>query len=391
MNPIRTAVIGVGNMGSAHASCIAQGRIDGLVLSALCDISPQRREVCRQQFPGVPCFASAQELLEANAADAVVVAVPHPSHSDVAMAVLAAGLHVLVEKPVDVRLSRAQALCDAADRSGKVFAVMLNQRTNPLFRRAREIVQSGQLGELKRSVWIITNWYRTQHYYDSGAWRATWAGEGGGVLLNQAPHNLDLWQWICGMPQTVTAHCDVALYHRIEVEDDATILARYPNGATGAFITSTGEYPGTNRLEIAGDRGKLVLENGVLKWWRLQEPERQVCFASPENFARIPLDYGEYRPTEPETAHAGILQNWANAILRGEPLLSPGRDALNELAISNAAYLSQWTGNAPIRLPMDTAAFDEQLDRLAAGSSLKDTAGSQERSSQYSQRWQVNW
>ncbi len=391
MKPIRTAVIGVGNMGSAHASCIAGGRIEGLILSALCDLSPDRQAYCRTKYPDIPCFASVEELVHSGAADAVIVATPHPCHSDVAMQALAAGLDVLVEKPVDVSLSKAQSLCDAADRSGRTFAVMLNQRTNPLFRKAREIVQSGQLGQLKRTVWIITNWYRTQHYYDSGSWRATWAGEGGGVLLNQAPHNLDLWQWICGMPQSVTAYCDVARYHRIEVEDDATIFTRYANGATGVFITSTGESPGTNRLEISGDRGKLVLENGKLKWWRLQEAEREFCFRSEENFAQIPHTYQEFAPTEPETAHAGILQNWANAILHGEELLSPGRDALNELTISNAAYLSQWTGNAPVALPMDTATFDALLAQRAAASRIKDASGGAEERTQYSQRWQVNW
>ena len=391
MNQVRTAVIGVGNMGSAHASCIASGKIEGLTLSALCDVSPERQAYCRTRYPDILCFSSVEELVHSGTADAVIVATPHPSHSDVAMQALAAGLDVLVEKPVDVSLSKAQALCDAADQSGKIFAVMLNQRTNPLFRKAREIVQSGQLGELKRTVWIITNWYRTQHYYDSGSWRATWAGEGGGVLLNQAPHNLDLWQWICGMPQSVTAYCDIARYHRIEVEDDATIFTRYANGATGVFITSTGESPGTNRLEISGDRGKLVLENGKLKWWQLQEAEREFCFHSEENFAQIPHTYQEFIPTEPETAHAGILQNWANAILHGEELLSPGRDALNELTISNAAYLSQWTGNVPISLPMDTAAFDRLLTERIAASSIKPTSGNTEERTQYSQRWQVNW
>jgi len=391
MDTIRTAVIGVGNMGSAHASCLVSGKIEGLTLSALCDSAPSRQNYCRERFPEIPCYASVEELLAADAADAVIVAVPHPSHSDVAIAVLEAGLHVLVEKPVDVALSRAQAVCETADRSGRVFAVMLNQRTNPLFRRAREIVQSGLLGELKRTVWIITNWYRTQHYYDSGAWRATWAGEGGGVLLNQAPHNLDLWQWICGMPQSVTAYCDVARYHRIEVEDDVTIFTRYANGATGVFITSTGEAPGTNRLEITGDRGKLVLENGLLKWWKLREPEREVCFTSQENFAKIPCDVEEIRPTESETAHAGILQNWSNAMRRGEPLLSPGRDGLNELTISNAAYLSQWMGNVPVCLPMDTAAFDRMLAERAVKSSFKPERERAGGSNDYSQRWQVNW
>lgn len=391
MEPICTAVIGVGNMGSAHANCIAQARINGMVLSSLCDVSPARQAFCREHFPSVPCYASVQELLAADAIDAAIVAVPHPSHSGIASQLLQAGLHVLVEKPIDVALSKARALCDLADATGKTFAIMLNQRTNPLFRRAREIVQGGQLGEMKRSTWIITNWYRTQHYYDSGSWRATWSGEGGGVLLNQAPHNLDLWQWICGMPQSVTAHCDIARFHRIEVEDDATIFTRYANGATGTFITSTGEYPGTNRLEISGTLGKLVLENGLMKWWRLKNSERDVCFQSAENFAQIPFEYEEYQPAEPETAHSGILQNFANSILHGEPLLSPGRDGLNELTLSNAAYLSQWSGNAPVSLPMDNAAFDRHLSQLASESTAKAKDASTEGNLHYSQRWQVNW
>lgn len=391
MESIRTAVIGVGNMGSAHASCIAAGKIEGLTLTALCDTASVRRTYCQEKYPDIPCFDSVEALIAANVVDAVIIAVPHPSHAEVATAALEAGMHVLVEKPIDVALSKAEELCDTADRSGRVFAVMLNQRTNPIFRRAREIVQGGLLGELKRTVWIITNWYRTQHYYDSGAWRATWAGEGGGVLLNQAPHNLDLWQWICGMPASISAYCDVARYHRIEVEDDATIFTRYKNGATGVFITSTGEAPGTNRLEITGDRGKLVLEGGILKWWRLNESERRVCYESEENFAKIPYEYMEFRPEERETAHAGILQNWANAILHGEPLLSPGRDALGELTISNAAYLSQWTGNVPIDLPMDNSAFDRMLAERAESSIHKPSQMRKEGSNNYSERWQVNW
>lgn len=185
---------------------------------------------------------------------------------------------------------------------------MLNQRTNPLFQKARDIVQGGQLGELKRTVWIITNWYRTQYYYDSGTWRATWAGEGGGVLLNQAPHNLDLWQWICGMPKMVAASCDIACYHRIEVEDDATIFTRYENGAAGVFITSTGETPGTNRLEIAGTLGKLVLEGGKLKWWKLNQLEDVVRYSSDEDFLHVPFDYTELLPEGKESAHAGICK-----------------------------------------------------------------------------------
>ena len=250
MSGIKVAVIGFGNMGTAHATCLAEGKIRGLELAAVCDIRPERLAESRRRFPGVACFADYRDLLASGGAQAAVVAVPHPLHGEIASAALGAGLHTLVEKPMEVSVTKARRLAEDARKSGKVFAIMLNQRTNPLFRKAREIVQGGELGEMKRTVWIITNWYRTQHYYDSGSWRATWAGEGGGVLLNQAPHNLDLWQWICGMPVSVTAQCEVAKYHHIEVEDEATLFTRYANGATGLFITSTGEF---SRYQPPGD------------------------------------------------------------------------------------------------------------------------------------------
>lgn len=281
---------------------------------------------------------------------------------------------------------------DMAKDKKQIFAIMLNQRTNALFQKAREIVQSGQLGELKRSVWIITNWYRTQRYYDSGSWRATWSGEGGGVLLNQAPHNLDLWQWICGMPESVQAFCDVAKYHRIEVEDDATIFVKYKNGATGVFITSTGEYPGTNRLEISGDKGKIVLENSILKWWKLEQSEREFCFECEKGTPNINCDYQEITVDEKETAHVGILQNFTNAILYGEKLISPGEDGIAELTLSNAAYLSEWTGNQVIRLPLDGKVFDSLLEKHCNNSVLSAKSGEmKDSSSEAAARWQVQW
>lgn len=391
MQTIHTAVIGIGNMGTAHAQSLAQHQVRGLELSAVCDIAQDRLADFAARWPAVRRFHSVEELLAAGGIEAAIIAVPHPLHSQIASRLLAAGLHVLVEKPLDVRLSRAQALCRQAETSGRVFALMLNQRTNPLFIKAHQLVQGGELGELKRSVWIITNWYRTQHYYDSSAWRATWAGEGGGVLLNQAPHNLDLWQWICGMPVCVTGYCDIARYHHIEVEDDATLFVKYANGANGVFITSTGETPGTNRLEISGTLGKLVLEGGVLKWWRLKQPEDALRFSSRENFVSPDCDYMEYLPDTPETAHRGILQNFADAILTGAPLLSPGPAGLNELELSNAAYLSHWTGNTAVPLPLDTAQFDRLFSERVQASGYRPAAAAAQPDGAYSRRWQVNW
>ena len=391
MENLKVGIIGIGNMGSAHANCIFGGNVEGMTLHAVCDVNASKLERFAADHQGVDTYTDYNDLINNGGVEAVVIAVPHPLHADVAMAALKAGLNVLVEKPVDITVSKAKKLNETAEKSGKVFAIMFNQRTNPLFRKAREIVKSGALGELKRTVWIVTNWYRTQSYYDSGDWRATWSGEGGGVLLNQAPHNLDLWQWICGMPKSVTAFCDIAKYHNIEVEDDVTIVTRYENGAVGTFITTTGEFPGTNRLEISGDNGKIVLEDGVLKWWKLKESEPHVRVTSDKGFAKIEYDYEEIRQEERETAHRGILQNFTNAVLKGEELISPGFDGINELTISNAAYLSSFNGNVPVEIPFCADEFDALLEKLKLNSKGVKNSTSEKMSGEYSNRWMVNW
>lgn len=385
---LRIAVVGLGNMGSAHAESLLAGNVPEAVLVAVCDTAEARREWAAEHLPGVAVFADFDAILSANVADAVIIATPHYLHPPMAVAAFERGLHVLSEKPGGVQVSEVEKMCEAAKASGKVFGVMFNQRTHPLFQKAREILQSGELGETKRLQWTVTNWYRTQKYYDSGSWRASWAGEGGGVLINQAPHQLDLWQWIFGMPVEVWASCTCAHYHHIEVEDDATIFARYANGATATFITTTGEFPGTNRLEIAGDRGKLVLEGNVLRWWKLDRPEREVCF---DPAGKEPTcTYVEITPDHKETAHNGILRNFTAAVLHGEPLLAPGYDAVHELTLSNAAYLSAWTGET-VSLPIDKERFNTLLAERVAHSSYHPTNAASEADGAYKARWNVSW
>ena len=390
MNGVKVGIIGIGNMGSAHLRMITGGNIPDMTVTAFCDIDTEKLNAARNTYPALRVFEDYTDLLKNSDTNAVIIAVPHPLHAKIAIEAFEYGKHVLVEKPIDITVSAAEKLCTAARKSGKVFAVMFNQRTNGLFREARRIVNSGELGELKRSVWIITNWYRTQSYYDSGSWRATWRGEGGGVLLNQAPHNLDIWQWICGKPSAVTAFCNVGKFHNIEVEDEATIYTEYENGATGVFITSTGDCPGTNRLEITGTRGKIVLENGLLKLWKLKEDERDICKNSVEGFVTPETEYSEFT-AEREEAHAGILKNFARAILYGEELLSPGYDGINELTISNAAYLSEWTGNKRVPLPFVTAEFDRLLKEKQKSSEIKENTVKKSTDKSCGGRWQVNW
>ena len=387
---ISVGVVGIGNMGSAHVSAVGGGRIQGLRLAAVCDIDEARLKLCMEKNPGVKGYADWHELVQDPELDAIIIAVPHPLHATIGMEALRAGKHVLTEKPVDISVTKAKQINEVAKTSGKLFAIMFNQRTNPLFARAREIVKSGQLGQLQRSVWIITNWYRTQQYYNSGTWRATWSGEGGGVLLNQAPHNLDLWQWICGMPKEITAFCDIAKYHDIEVEDDVTIFARYENGATGVFITTTGEYPGTNRLEISGTRGKIVIEEGKLKWWKLDKDSQEVARDTSASYS-FDMVVEEIPQDTPETAHAGILQNFSDAMRFGAELLSPGTDGICELSISNAAYLSSAKGNVPVALPLDGAEFDALLEKLIEKSAIKDGIAEKMYNTQYHDRWQIRW
>lgn len=391
MDKVKVGVIGFGNMGSTHAKHIYGGNIEGMQLVAVCDNDAEKLEKAGSVLPDVKLYSNYEELLKDKEIDAVIIATPHYFHCPIAIAAFKAEKHVLTEKPAGVYTEQILEMNEAAKASGKVFCVMFNQRTNQLFKKAREIVQSGELGELKRIVWIITNWYRTQHYYDSGDWRATWKGEGGGVLINQAPHNLDLMQWICGMPKKVRGFCAEAKYHNIEVEDEANIYAEYENGATACFLTSTGEFPGTNRLEISGDRGKIVIEEGKLKFTKLLVSEREFCFSNSESFARIPSETVVIEQTEKEKAHSGILQNFANCILKGEPLLSPGYEGINEVAIHNAAYLSSWTDKW-VELPLDPAVYKAELMKKCAESEIgAKTAKKHNHNMEYNERWSVRW
>ena len=389
MNQVKIGIIGIGNMGHTHAVNIFEGKIERLKLVAVCDIDNSKLNKAKDEFPGVLTFENCDELIASKTVDSIIIATPHYLHTEIAIKAFKAGLNVLTEKPAGVRASDVIKMNEAAENSGKVFGIMWNQRTNPLFKKAKELVENGTLGSMKRLVWIITNWYRTQSYYDSATWRATWSGEGGGVLLNQAPHNLDLWQWIFGMPDAIYASCDVGKWHNIEVEDDATIIGYYKNGATATFITSTGEYPGTNRLEISGSKGKMILEKGTLTLTLTEGDEREFCFTCPEGFPSFEHNTTVIEQTEKESSHNGILQNFTDAILDGTPLLAPGYDGIKEIALSNAAYLSSWTGEK-VELPMDNNKFNKELEKRIATSKGERNVGEKKAKGQ-SSRWQVNW
>ncbi|MDG0875210.1 Gfo/Idh/MocA family oxidoreductase [Paenibacillus thiaminolyticus] len=364
MDTVRIGVIGLGNMGSAHAKCIARGEITGAVLGAVCDTIPGRQEWAKSELgEHIPFYSTEEEMLASGKFDAVLIATPHYHHPQSAINAFEQGLHVLIEKPAGVYTKQVREMNERAARSGKVFGIMYNQRSQPIYQKLRDLIQSGELGEIRRTNWIITNWYRPQSYYNSGGWRATWAGEGGGVLINQDPHQLDLWQWTTGLvPKRMRAFCRFGHYRDIEVEDDVTAYVEYENGASGVFVTTTGEAPGTNRFEITGDRGKVVIENGKLTFWRLRvsEPEfnRQYkgMFGQPECWkCDIPV-HGQ------GGEHRYIIQNWTDAIRTGSPLLAPGEEGIRGLTLSNAMLLSTWTDNW-VTFPLDEDLFHAELQK----------------------------
>ena len=360
MDKVRLGIIGVGNMGSSHIKNALKGLMPEIEITAVADIKPDRLEWAKEQLPEVKTFDSASALMDSGEVDAILIATPHYDHPVLAIEGLEKGLHVMSEKPAGVFTKKVREMNAVADKSDKIFGIMFNQRTNCLYRKAHELVHSGKYGEMKRVTWIITDWYRTQAYYNSGGWRATWSGEGGGVLLNQCPHQLDLWQWICGMPEKITAVCHEGKWHNIEVEDDVMIYAEYANGATGTFITTTGDYPGTNRLEITLDRAKLICENGVLTVFELDQATSDYTANAEDGFGSIQYKTYEAELDGNNVQHPEVMNKFAGAILRGEPLTASGQEGINGLMISNAAFLSSWLGKT-VSLPIDEDLFYNML------------------------------
>ena len=373
MTKVRLGIIGVGNMGSGHAANILAGKSPEIDLTAVADRREAPRQWAKDTLPeGTAIFEEGSDLIQSGLCDAVHICTPHYQHPTLAMEAFAAGLHVMCEKPAGVYTKAVREMNEAAEKSGKVFAMMFNQRTNCVYRKMHEMVHSGQLGELKRVNWIITDWYRTQIYYDSGDWRATWDGEGGGVLLNQCPHQLDLLQWICGLPKTVQAFCQEGKWHDIEVEDDVTAYLQFANGATGVFVTTTGDAPGTNRFEVTGTLGKPVCENDKLTFWKLAQDEREFCRTATEGFAQPQCQQVEVETDGENLQHVGVLNAFAGKILHGTPLVAEGTEGLGGLTLSNAMHLSSWLGRA-VDIPFDEELFLSELNKRRATSRKKES------------------
>ncbi len=369
MSKIKIGIIGIGNMGTTHSKNIMEGKCPDLELVAVADLKEDRLAWMKETYPQVKCFKSAEEMLDSGLLDACLVAVPHYDHPRYAMECFKRHIHVMVEKPAGVYTKQVKEMNEAAKKSDVVFGMMFNQRTNPMYIKMRELIQSGELGAIRRTNWIITNWFRSQQYYDSGAWRATWSGEGGGVLLNQCPHNLDLWQWICGMPSKVDVKMHFGKWHNIEVEDDVTAYVEYPNGAVGVFITTTADCPGTNRFEVTCEKGRIIAEGKKLTVTRLSVGLND--FKGETSFAKPDVTTEEIVFEDSGSKHPGVLNAFAKRILEGTPLLADGEEGINGLTLSNAMHLSAFTGK-PVELPFDDELYYEELMKRVKNSRRKD-------------------
>lgn len=374
MDKIRLGIIGIGNMGSGHAGSVVKGYCPDFTLAAVADINPDRLAWAKDALPETELFDDAEKMLDSGLIDACMICVPHYDHPKYAIECMKRGIHVMCEKPAGVYTLQVREMNEEAKKHPDVvFGMMFNQRTNCIYRKMRELVKSGVYGEIRRTNWIITDWYRPQAYYDSGNWRATWSGEGGGVLLNQCPHQLDLWQWICGIPVKIRSYLHFGKWHDIEVEDDVTTYAEYANGATGVFITTTGDAHGTNRFEIQLDKAKIVAEHGKLfvLEYEMSEPE----------FSRTnKVPFGNVKATPVEIVldgrneqHVGVINAWGGAILRGTPLVADGSEGINGLMLSNAMHLSSFL-DKEVELPFDEQLYKDELMKRVATSRRKEGA-----------------
>lgn len=377
---VKLGVIGVGGMGSLHVRDIAG--MPNVQLAAVCDIQPERASRIGEQY-SVKAYTDYQEMLEKAELDGVVIATPHYDHTPISIAALEKGIHVLVEKPIAVHVNDARKMLKAyrAAKSRKpelVFAIMFQNRTYGYWQKIKDLIDSGELGRLIRATWIITSWFRSQFYYDNGGWRATWKGEGGGVLLNQCPHNLDIYQWLCGMPKRVSGFASIGKYHHIEVEDEVTAYFEYENGMVGHFITTTAESPGTDRLEIVGEKGKLVMENGKILFYRNRSSMLEFIKTSPSGFDQVEnwlIDVPYIKHTE--IGHRIVIENFANAIRSQIPLIAPAEEGIKSLEIGNAIMLSSFQGK-PVDVPIDGDAYEALLQRLIRESKFQKTVRDEE-------------
>jgi predicted dehydrogenase len=368
---VKVGLIGLGNIGRTHVAYLQT--MNNVELVGVCDAVKDKADKFAAEA-NTTAYYSHKELFEKSGLEAVIIAVPHYDHTPIAIEAFELGLHVLCEKPIAVHVNDAKKTIAAYKKAketnpNQLFGIMFQERTLPFYKKLKDIVDSGELGQLTRVTWINTAWFRSQIYYDSGDWRATWAGEGGGILTNQCPHNLDMYQWLFGLPARISAHAHIGKYHNIEVEDEVTAYFEHDNGMIGHFIVTTAESPGTNRFEIVGENGKLIYENDKLVLYRNRISMLQHLRESKNGFGNVESWYTEIpvKTNEP-SGHKVVAEKFFNAILNGHgELIAEGEEGIKGLTIGNGIMLSSFN-KTMIELPFDADEYENKLKELIKSS-----------------------
>ncbi len=362
MGTIRMAIIGIGSMGKKYAMHIFNNQVENMELTAIVCRNEPGKAWAREQFgEKVKLFSSSDELFEQTECfDGVLIVTPHKEHPRLAKQAFSKGIHVFSDKPAGIDTKEVREMNRAAKEAGTAFAMMFHKRTMPIYKHVKEVLETGVLGNLNRVTWVCTIYFRTKKYHQSSAWRSSWQGEGGGLLMNQAQHPLDLWQWLFGMPQNVLGLIDFGKYNDFKVDDNSTLVMEYENGMRGMFISSTGEGTGEERIEIVGTAGRIIIEGNTLKYWRYTMSMEEFQAKNEEQEAKIPYKYEEIVFDNPDNPYIEMLQNFADHILKKTPLIVNGEEGINALELANAAYLSAWEDKR-ISIPIDDEVYYEAL------------------------------
>lgn len=353
---LRYGLLGAGVVAGMHLDALAQLEEVELVGIAAHDFDAAE---ARARDHGCRAFARNEELL-AQELDVVVVGTPHPSHAELAIAALESGAHVLCEKPLAPEAREADAMIAAADRAGLLLGVCFQQRFRPVIEAAKRLIDEGRLGTLVRAS-VVDPWYRPHAYYASADWRGTWKGEGGGILMNQAPHTLDLLCHLAGPPVTAWGLAQRRA-QPMEAEDTATALLTYPEGAVGTVAVSTLE-PGEQRIELVGDRGRIEIVGETLRFERFDPPISEHLVAATEMFAAPDRVAEEVELPPGRGDHLALHTDFAAAAREGREPRVPGREALWSLELANAIVLSTHEQRA-VPLPVDREAYRSLLAQL---------------------------
>ncbi|MAQ10247.1 MAG: oxidoreductase [Gammaproteobacteria bacterium] len=360
---VRVGVVGTGNIGSQHILLLQSGKIKGAQLAATASRSASSLQT------DVPHFKDYREMFSHADINAVLIATPTMSHVEIAQAAIQCGLPIMMEKPLAMSVGQAEKLL-ALVPDHLQFAIMLSQRFDPAYARLKQLLMNNAIGNLQRIGWTMTKWYRPDIYYKVSRWRGTWPGEGGGLLINQCIHNLDVLQWLVGLPDSITAKVGFGKHHDIDVEDEVSAIMTFDNGAIGTLTASSGEAPGVNRLEIVGDRGSLILEHGVIDVLRADENVRTHCRTTHEMFGMPVFDREVIEITEESNQHAAVLQNFVDSLEIGSELLTPTEQGLGSLQLANGILLSAWN-NETVTVPIDTNQYEARLQEKIHNASLR--------------------